>query len=167
MRLDYQALPVTDVLDEVIRSFTRQIEEKNQQLILQIQDDLPLVWADPARLAQIATNLVSNAQKYTPENGKIVIGAERSNLPEDELGAFEMVHLWVEDSGIGINEEDQRKIFQQYFRTDESKEMAAGTGLGLAITRSLVEMQGGRIWFESQAGRGTTFHFTVPVAETQ
>ncbi|MCC6956867.1 MAG: GAF domain-containing protein [Anaerolineales bacterium] len=167
MRLDYQALLVTDVLDEVIRSFTRQIEEKNQQLILQIQDDLPLVWADPARLAQIATNLVSNALKYTPENGKIVIGAERSNLPENEPGAFEMIHLWVEDSGIGINEEDQRKIFQQYFRTDESKEMAAGTGLGLAITRSLVEMQGGRIWFESQAGRGTTFHFTVPVAETQ
>jgi signal transduction histidine kinase len=88
-------------------------------------------------------------------------------MPENETPALEMIHMWFEDSGIGIAEEDQRKIFQQYFRTDDAKEMAAGTGLGLSITRSLVEMQGGQIWFESQANLGTTFHFTIPVAEAQ
>ncbi|OQY92692.1 MAG: hypothetical protein B6D39_04265 [Anaerolineae bacterium UTCFX2] len=167
MRLDYQALPVEEVLEEVIRSLTRQIEEKNQQLIQQIPEDLPRVWADPARLAQIITNLVSNAQKYTPESGRILIGAERVEASESDPPGLEMIHLWVEDSGIGIAEEDQRRIFQQYFRTDDAKDMASGTGLGLAITRSLVEMQGGRIWFESRSGTGTTFHLTIPVAETQ
>jgi signal transduction histidine kinase len=73
----------------------------------------------------------------------------------------------VQDQGIGIPVEDQEKIFQQYFRTDGAKEMASGTGLGLAITKSLVEMQGGRIWFESVTNEGTTFHFTIPVAEAQ
>ena len=75
-------------------------------------------------------------------------------------------HVWVRDNGIGIPEQDQDKIFQQYFRTDISKETASGTGLGLNISKSLVEMQGGRIWFESEMGKGTMFHFTVPVAES-
>jgi signal transduction histidine kinase len=78
---------------------------------------------------------------------------------------MKVVHVWVKDNGIGIPVEDQDKIFQQYFRTDISKETATGTGLGLNISRSLVEMQGGRIWFESKPDAGTTFHFTVPVAE--
>lgn len=167
MRLDYRSVQISEVLDEVIRSLTRQIEEKSQTLSIELAENLPSVWADPARLAQIITNLMSNAQKYTPENGQIVVGAERHKSSEGEQSDVEWVHLWVKDSGIGIAEEDQKKIFQQYFRTDHAKEMAAGTGLGLAITRSLVEMQGGRIWFESRANEGTTFHFTVPVAEAQ
>jgi signal transduction histidine kinase len=167
LRLDYRILPVREIFDDVIRSITRQVEEKNQTLVVELPEDLPDVWADPARLAQIITNLVSNAHKYTPENGRIVVGAKRSlQLPDAPTG-LDLIHIWVEDSGIGIPEEDQQKIFQQYFRTDTAKEMSSGTGLGLAITRSLVEMQGGQIWFESRSGEGTTFHFTVPVAETQ
>ncbi len=168
MRLEYRSLPVMEVLDDVIRSLKKQIDEKSQQLDLQIASDLPNVWADPARLAQIITNLVSNAHKYTPENGKIVIGVDRKPASSDSPGGMEFVHLWVEDSGIGIPEEEQKKIFQQYFRTDSAKDMAAGTGLGLSITKSLVEMQGGNIWFTSGgAGQGTTFHFTIPTAEAQ
>ena len=78
-----------------------------------------------------------------------------------------MLHLEVIDSGIGIKEEDQAKIFQQYFRTEEGKDTASGTGLGLNITRYLVEMQGGKIWFESEFGVGTTFQFTIPLAEVE
>jgi signal transduction histidine kinase/putative methionine-R-sulfoxide reductase with GAF domain len=168
LRLDYRALPVMEVLDDVVRSLKKQIDEKSQELIFQIPADVPIVWADPARLAQIITNLVSNAHKYTPENGKIIIGADRYQAPADTPAGLEYVHLWVEDSGIGIPEEEQKKIFQQYFRTDTAKEMAAGTGLGLAITKSLVEMQGGNIWFTSGgAGNGAVFHFTIPIAEAQ
>ena len=77
-----------------------------------------------------------------------------------------MVHVWVRDSGIGIAPEDQQRIFEKFFRSEDPKAREApGAGLGLNITRSLVEMQGGRIWFESQYRQGTTFHFTVPVAE--
>ena len=78
-----------------------------------------------------------------------------------------MLHLQVIDSGIGIKPEDQVKIFTQYFRTDEGKDTASGTGLGLNITRNLIEMMGGKIWFESEFGKGTTFQFTIPLAEIE
>jgi len=72
----------------------------------------------------------------------------------------------VKDNGIGISLEDQKKIFQKFFRSEDSKARESpGTGLGLNITRSLIEMMGGRVWFESEFRQGTTFHFTVPVAE--
>ena len=84
----------------------------------------------------------------------------------DPDGADQVVHLWVKDSGIGISEEDQKKIFTKFFRSEDPKTREVpGTGLGLNITRSLVEMQGGRIWFDSVHREGTTFHITIPVAE--
>jgi signal transduction histidine kinase len=165
LRLDFKAVKMRDVADEVIRSLNRQIVDKEQKYELKFSGDLPLVWADPSRLHQILTNLVSNAVKYTPQSGQFEVGAER--YLEEVLAGAEFLHIWVRDTGIGIAEEDQTKIFQQYFRTEVAKEMASGTGLGLNITKSLVEMQGGRIWFDSAPGEGTTFHFTVPVAETQ
>ena len=83
----------------------------------------------------------------------------------DPNGAPRVVHISVVDNGIGIKLEDQRKIFTQYFRTEEGKDFAPGTGLGLNITRYLVEMQGGKIWFDSTFGQGSTFHLTVPISE--
>lgn len=167
LRLDYHSVKVGEVLDEVIRSLKRQIEEKEQRLTLALPDDLAQVWVDPARLAQILTNLLSNAHKYAPTGSDFTVGAEVLRPTEESLPGIQYIHIWVEDHGIGISEDDQQKIFQQYFRTEAAKEMASGTGLGLSITKSLVEMQGGRIWFESLPGAGTTFHFTIPVAETQ
>jgi signal transduction histidine kinase len=168
MRLDFHTVSVPEALEDVIRSLNRQIEEKQQHHTLELAPDLPPVWADPSRLNQVLVNLVSNAIKYTPEAGAFAVGAEHYQ-PEDagEQAGAEFVHVWVKDSGIGISEEDQKRIFQQYFRTESAKEMASGTGLGLNITKSLVEMQGGRIWFESQFGAGATFHFTIPMAEAR
>jgi signal transduction histidine kinase len=117
-------------------------------------------------VVQVLTNLVSNAHKYTPESGHVIVGAEATSNQWDPEGAKQVVHLWVKDDGIGISIEDQAKIFQRFFRSDDSKAREApGTGLGLNITKSLVEMQGGRIWFESEYRKGTTFHFTVPISE--
>ena len=74
--------------------------------------------------------------------------------------------IWVQDNGIGISPEDQNKIFQKYFRADDSPAgRSQGSGLGLTITKSLIEMMGGRIWCKSEFHQGTTFHFTIPVAE--
>ncbi len=158
LQLDFKAVAPRVVVDSVIRSFRAQIEEKNQKLSVEIPEDLPLVWGDQVRLVQILTNLISNAHKYTPSEGEIFIKGERAD---------EVVHFTVTDSGTGIPEEDQPMIFSKFFRTEEAKAgEAPGTGLGLNITRNLVEMQGGQIWFESIHGRGTTFRFTVPVAET-
>jgi len=166
LRLDYKPVNVDEVLDEVIRSTKRQVEDKKQAVELLVPEKLPNVWADQTRVGQVLTNLVSNAHKYTPEGGKILVGAEIASNQWDPSGAKEVVHLWVKDNGIGISIEDQAKIFQKFFRSDDSKAREApGTGLGLNITKSLVEMQGGRIWFDSEFRHGTTFHFTVPIAE--
>jgi signal transduction histidine kinase len=166
LRLDYKAANVSEIMDDVIKSTSGQIKDKKQTIELKVSGDLPKVWADPTRVGQVLVNLVSNSYKYTPEGGHITIGAELSDNQWDPGGAGQVVHIWVEDNGIGITPEDQQKIFQKFFRSDDSKAREApGTGLGLNITRSLVEMQGGRIWFESEFRKGTTFHFTVPVVE--
>jgi signal transduction histidine kinase len=166
LRLDYKPVQLEEVVDEVIRSTKRQVEEKKQTVDLLLPEKLPDVWADHTRIGQVLTNLVSNAHKYTPEGGRILIGAEPTSNQWDPGGAREVVHLWVKDDGIGISIEDQAKIFQRFFRSEDSKAREApGTGLGLNITKSLVEMQGGRIWFDSEFRKGTTFHFTIPVAE--
>ena len=165
MRLDFTSIRVDEILEEVLNSFSQQIREKGQKLVLDLQPDLPEVWADRTRLTQILTNLVSNAYKYTPEGGKITVGGEITQVNPGDVGSLKVVHLWVKDSGIGIPLDEQDKIFQRYYRTDVSKDMASGTGLGLSITKSLVEMQGGRIWFVSQPSEGTAFHFTTPIAE--
>ena len=165
MHLEFKSVSIPDVLDEAIRSLTRQIDEKDQSLELVIPDDLPVIWADQARLVQIFINLISNANKYTHQGGKIQIGAETWPSDPESPTVLEVVHTWVMDTGMGISVEDQAKIFQQYFRTEQSKESTTGTGLGLSISKSLVEMQGGHIWFESVLEQGTTFHLTVPVAE--
>ncbi len=166
LRLDFKAVELQGVVDEVMRSTRRQLEEKKQSVSLKIPAKLPGIWANSTRLAQIMINLVSNANKYTPESGVIVIGAQKSPNKWDPDGAKLVVHIWVQDNGIGISLQDQKKIFQKFFRSDNSKAReSAGTGLGLNITRSLVEMMGGQIWFESEFRQGTTFHFTVPVAE--
>jgi signal transduction histidine kinase len=166
LRLDYKAVDLSEVVDEVVRSTSRQIEEKRQEIKLQVPESLPPVWADQTRVSQVLTNIVSNAHKYTPEEGAIILGAEVSSNQWDPEGAAQVVHIWVKDDGIGISAEDQQKIFSKFFRSDDQKAREApGTGLGLNITKSLVEMQGGKIWFESEFRKGTTFHFTVPVAE--
>ncbi|MBI1856060.1 MAG: GAF domain-containing protein [Chloroflexi bacterium] len=166
LRLDFKPVGVNDLVEEVVRSTKRQMEDKKQTVHAEISASLPMVWGDRTRLGQVLTNLVSNANKYTPEGGVLVIGAETSANRWDADGAGKVVHIWVKDDGIGINPEDQQKIFQKFFRSEDQKAREApGTGLGLNITKSLVEMQGGRIWFESEFRKGTTFHFTVPIAE--
>jgi signal transduction histidine kinase len=164
--LVFKATHAADLVDEVIRTFKRQLEDKKQTLELTIPPNLPAMWADRIRVGQVLTNLVSNAFKYTPESGAIQVGVAESANHWDPDGAPKVIHLWVKDSGIGMTPEDQQKIFQKFFRSDDPKARESpGTGLGLNITKSLVEMQGGKIWFESEYRQGTTFHFTVPVAE--
>ncbi len=166
LRLEFKAVDLADVVDEVVRSSSKQIEEKKQNLGISLPRNLPKVWADRTRLAQILTNFVSNAHKYTPEGGRIEVAAEFTDNKRHPDGSVEMAHIWVKDSGIGISLDDQKKIFQKFFRSDDQKAREApGTGLGLNITKSLIEMQGGRVWFESEFRLGTTFHFTIPVAE--
>ncbi|MCL4264773.1 MAG: cell wall metabolism sensor histidine kinase WalK [Anaerolineae bacterium] len=166
LRLEYTAVPIEEVVDEVVHATQANIEAKEQELTLGLPDSLPSVWADRNRLAQIMTNLVSNANKYTPDGGKIIINAKIMEARKSSGAlAKDCVLVAIKDSGIGIHPDDFPKMFQKFFRSeDEKTRQAPGTGLGLTITKSLVELQGGSIWFESEFRKGTTFYFTMPTA---
>jgi signal transduction histidine kinase len=165
LHLETKALLFSDVVEEVVQSTRAEIEAKRQTLTLDMASELPPVWGDRTRLVQILTNLLSNAYKYTPENGHITIQAEAIQDHGNNHEMQPMVHVAVTDTGLGIKEEDQAAIFSKFFRaSDEEALQAPGTGLGLNITKNLVEMHDGRIWFESKYREGTTFHFVIPAA---
>ena len=168
MRLEFGSVSLPEVVQEVIHSVQALIDEREDNLELLIPDNLPNVWGDYNRIIQIMNNLLSNAIKYTPQHGKIAISSEATVNDWDSQGAPQVVHITVTDTGFGISDEEQSKIFQKFFRSsDQYVRDVPGTGLGLNITRHLVEMQGGKIWFESDHGKGTSFHFTIPVAATE
>ncbi|MFL7791746.1 MAG: histidine kinase N-terminal 7TM domain-containing protein [Anaerolineae bacterium] len=166
LQLETEPVSMAKVIREIIQSINLQIKRKDQKLILQIPNDLPEIWGDHIRLAQVLTNLINNAHKFTPEGGKIVVRAERAANRWNPQGAAEVVHVVVEDNGIGIKAEDLQKLFQKFSRVgDRETRRIPGTGLGLSIAKNLVEMQDGRIWCESELGKGSAFHFTMPVVE--
>jgi signal transduction histidine kinase len=154
--VEMKPVRLTDPLKDALEATQERIEARSQQLTVEVPEDLPPVHADPARLAQILINLLSNAHKYTPEGGRIRVRAWLQN---------DCVHCAVSDTGIGISPEDQANLFTRFSRSeDPGVQETPGAGLGLYIVKNLVELQGGEIRVESQLGSGTTFAFTVPVA---
>jgi len=153
------------IVREVAISFESQIVAKEQQLEINLPGDIPPVWCDNTRMIQVLTNLVSNANKYSPNGSLIVITAEQIVQTLKTEGGKPLVQVSVADNGFGISSEDQKKIFEQFFRSEDSRiRESTGTGLGLSITKRLVEIQGGKLWFDTELGKGTTFYFTVPAA---
>jgi len=159
IRLEPRAVSVSDAIDEVVTLAKTQIEQKKQTISVDIPNYLPKSWCDRTRLSQILTNLISNANKYSPEDGVLLVQAIR-------VDGF--IQVKVQDNGLGMTLEDQRNLFTKFFRSvDEKVRDAPGTGLGLSITKNLIELQGGKIWFESEFRKGSTFFFTVPVYDEQ
>ena len=143
---------IEDVLASVEGRFSS--EDKLVSITAEVPDDLPTVEADYERVTHILVNIVTNAYQYTPEGGSVTISAQ-----QQEDG----VRVDVADTGIGIAPEDQERIFERFYRGEHSLVMsAAGTGLGLSIVQQLVEMHFGRLWFESELGKGTTFSVLFP-----
>ncbi len=155
-----------NVVVETLRPFTSQIEEKDQTLDNSVSEDLPLVNGDFNRLIQVMTNFVSNANKYSPNGATITLNAvvERDRVVKGEVQG-DFLHVTVADDGIGISKEDQKQMFQPYFRsTNEEAQEQPGTGLGMSLTREIILKHGGDVWVESELGDGSTFHFTIPLA---
>lgn len=143
---------VGDVLDRFAHAF----EEKGLVLETELSEGLPPVHVDRERVAQVLGNLLSNALRYTPGPGHVMLRAQ----PCKDCVAFS-----VADSGPGIPEEHQTLIFRRFYRVASPPQSDSGMGIGLTLAQGLVKAMGGRIWLESQVGRGSTFHFTLPVAK--
>jgi CheY-like chemotaxis protein len=140
-----------------VKSFSLSAGQKEIELICQAQDVPEMVVGDATRLRQVLTNLLSNALKFTAR-GEIVVQAQVASQDGDAM----MVQFSVRDTGVGIPVENQEKIFEPFSQADGSTTRKyGGTGLGLTVSLRLVEMMGGRLWMESEPGRGSCFHFTA------
>jgi signal transduction histidine kinase len=158
MRLDAATIELRGLVGDLSEQMQPLAREKEIALEEDLPEDLPELRADRAKLRRILVNLVSNALKFTPKGGRVRLGASRE-------GGF--VRVSVADTGVGIPREDLHDIFDKYAQArSRATRSEKGTGLGLYITRQLVELHGGKISVQSEVGKGSTFSFTIPVAES-
>jgi CheY-like chemotaxis protein len=147
------------MVQKVVNVINFRVDEKNQILTVHIDKNIPRSFhGDDQRLAQVITNLLSNAVKFTPESGTIKLEA----LLEKREGILYTLRISVTDNGIGVSEEQQKRLFSSFEQADTgTSRKFGGTGLGLAISKQIVEMMNGKIWIESELGKGSAFIFTV------
>jgi len=152
------SLPVVALTKEVAEHLWPMAAEKRISLEVASADASMTVWADRDQVTQVLMNLIGNAVKFTPSHGTVAVAIQRSG--------DEWVQISVADTGPGIPADEATKIFEKFYQiATEGRQKTTGTGLGLAIAKSLVEMQRGQIWMESDVGRGSTFSFTLPVQQ--
>ncbi len=168
LRLEPTSFSLPTALEGILAMMHPQAAAKKVHIELDVDCRLSPLIADPLRFKQIMSNLLSNAIKFTPEGGRVAVGARYISLPSSvALGsAEECVEISVTDTGIGIKSEDLPKLFQEFVQLDQSlARKYQGTGLGLALTKRLVELHGGRIEATSEGeGRGSTFAVTLPLS---
>ena len=129
----------------------------NVEIKIDIKDNLPEILADPSQLKLVVENLLDNAIRYVKAKGKVEVKLEKQN---------KSIYFEVKDNGVGIPKEDQKYIFQRFFRSaNVMRHQTEGSGLGLYIAKSIVEKSGGKIGFESQENKGSTFWFTIPIKQ--
>jgi PAS domain S-box-containing protein len=159
VRFEPEAVQLGETISGVIEALAAPAEKKDHQLTYRIEAGLPEIKGDPNRLTQVFTNLVGNAINYTPEGGKINV---------DVYAVRGAVRADVQDNGIGIRPEDLSKVFERFYRVDHPVvQESGGTGLGLPLVKMFVEMHGGRVWAESEMGKGTTFTVILPLPTEQ
>jgi PAS domain S-box-containing protein len=152
-----EPIDVGALVEQVALTIKPEAAEKGLSIYAVVPEGLPHAYGDPARVTQILTNLVNNAYKYTPSGGEISVHAYVKDAK---------LHVAVADTGIGISADNQRKIFDRFFRVDDPLvQEVSGTGLGLAITLTLIHMHGGELLVESELGEGSIFTFNLPLAE--
>jgi len=160
MEMRFEEFDLTGSITFILSSLKPQADGKSIRLNTEIPMEFPPIYGDREKVEQILMNLTGNAIKFTPEGGEISVSAK---LLAGEGG---MVAVSVKDSGIGIPEDQLKKVFEKFYQVEGSLHRSvSGTGLGLAITKGLVETHQGKIWVESEVGKGSTFTFTLPVSK--
>ena len=165
MTLDKQKIPLSIILDTVCRETGLQFKQKNISLVKQSGENLPEVFVDAEKIAQVAMNLLSNAMKFTKSGGSVTIA---TSLESESSGAAlenkPFVKVSITDTGVGIPAEEIPQLFERYKQVSSAKRIKQkGTGLGLSICKLIVQSHGGKMSVESEVGKYTTFHFTLPV----
>ena len=154
LKMHVEEISLAAIADRVVQKLTPIAEEKGIHLENRLPSDFPDIEGDYMRMEQVLTNLVENALKFTPKGGKVLI---------DGRDEGEKVRVWVSDTGIGIPESEQERIFDRFYQVDTSERRAyRGAGLGLTICKYIVERHHGRIWVRSTPGRGSTFYIELP-----
>lgn len=159
LELEMRRIPVGPFVESCIETSTPRATEKDLRLHVNLAERVPDIAGDRRRLTEVLQNLLDNAIQYTPAGGQIMISAGPKNGE---------VVFTVSDTGIGIPQADQPRIFERFYRVDVARSReVGGTGLGLSIAKHLVENHGGRIWVESEVGHGSQFHFSVPIFDPE
>jgi len=155
LQIHPEPIRIDAILEEIVKARERDVEEKRQVLALEVESKLPLIMGDRRRLKDVFSNIVDNAIKYTPEDGRIQVGARDEG---------KIIHVWFKDNGIGIPLEQLGKIFDMFHivTSNELSHQVNRLGLGLPISKGIIEAHGGRIWVESQVGKGSVFHVDLP-----
>jgi len=157
VRLSMTDIALTELIKSLRNTMTPILTPRKQSLDVIIEEGLPPIHTDKAKLRQVLFNLLSNATKFTPDGGNIRIEAVRNG---------DWCQVSVVDNGIGIKKEDQTRIFEPFCQLDSTPiKEKSGTGLGLAVVKQIIEKHGGQIWVESEYGKGSRFIFTLPLAE--
>jgi PAS domain S-box-containing protein len=144
-----------DLAQEAVDTIQATLEGRQQTVQMEVPEDLPLLWVDADMVKRVMINLLENASKFTPVQGRMAICGVQEG---------EWIRMWVQDSGPGINTDMSEKIFEKFTRMQAHRSVK-GIGLGLAFCRLAVQAHGGRIWVESQEGKGSRFLFTLPWAK--
>ncbi len=167
IELKFKTVALEEIIELTASSLRPQADTKSIQIEVDVPESLPEVYGDPEKVEQILTNLIGNAIKFSPEGGNILINAKIHST--ERGGDFgDRVAVSVKDTGIGIPPEHLEAIFEKFHQVEGSLHRSvSGTGLGLAITKGLVEAHQGKIWVESDMGRGSTFTFTLPSIENE
>lgn len=153
--LEKENVDLYELSETILQGFSTKLEEK--KIAAQITGGAAFVLADRGRMGQVIANLLSNAIKYTEESGKISISVNAEN---------DKAVLAVEDTGIGITEEDRTRVFERFYRTDKSRtRKTGGAGIGLSISKAIVQANGGTIHCESEVGKGSRFVVTLPISK--
>lgn len=143
------------ITKDLISEFTPFTKAANTEIQFEADADLPKVFTDPLQIKLVIENFLDNATRYIQKRGKVEVRINK----EDRF-----THFQIKDNGVGIPKEDQKYIFRKFFRSSNAlKRQTQGTGLGLYISKSIIEKAGGKIWFQSEEGKGSIFHFTLPV----
>ncbi|MEE8471167.1 MAG: ATP-binding protein, partial [Dehalococcoidia bacterium] len=156
LELKLEPVDMLQSLREIVERMSPVTSKEGQSLIADLPPSLPLVQADTARLQQVVTNLISNASKFTPEGGKITLRVREKDAA---------LVVEVQDTGRGITREEQKRLFEPYYRIEGDTERFSGLGLGLPLCKTLVELHRGQIWVRSQPGKGSTFGFSLPLED--